>query len=568
MPSTQLVSSSLGAAALARQLAPLLLLPPRYHRAALDAMPPAIRQRVESTPREALPPPLKELLLPWGQAAQALNAGADIPLLSAAAGPDTLFVEADEPPPTALLPRPPRGWLAQALAPEILIVTAAASLILTRIRTLAALGSAAAAAAVVPAKDLAIYSAQAAATAAAAGRAGVAAAAAGAANHTSATGRAAVAYLALLPPAVGAPLTAIQHTAARARCAVMRVPGGGLVLRCWSAACAVPFALAGAALSVLDAAAATRHWVVVTAAWGVASLATAAQQALALLRVWANALFRRAASVPAGAVSAFRAEATTPPSRPTGADSRWWLSLPPRFQLSAALSTPRTVLLNVYAAWQARCAAAYAAANAAAAQAAALPSTAAHSAAELAHTAAGLARSPLATARRLLCSVRAEASAKWAATSAAVSAAPGAVSSVVVGVPVAAVAWGKRVTGQSTECLTSPSRQEVNRAEAMPTRQTDAPVWVQERRALARGERVSGKNGAAHPPPSPARFPRAQQVSSARSASEMAGRAARLAVSACLGAVPSWASKGGQAPVAACESPITAGKSPVAVGGC
>eukprot|EP00962_Isochrysis_galbana_P040775 scaffold14824_cov83-Isochrysis_galbana.AAC.4 len=167
MPSTQLISSSLEAASLARQLAPLLLLPPRYHRAALDAMPSGVRLLVEVTPREALPPTLKQLLLPWGQAGQPSlpggGAGSPGSIRSTAAGPETPPAEAptgsgsgaDRSLATARQPRPPSGPVRQALAPEILIVTAAGSLLLTRLRTAAALGCAAAATAVMAVADVA-----------------------------------------------------------------------------------------------------------------------------------------------------------------------------------------------------------------------------------------------------------------------------------------------------------------------------------------------------------------------------------------------------------------------------
>jgi len=53
----------------------------------------------------------------------------------------------------------------------------------------------------------------------------------------------------------------------------------------------------------------------------------------------------------------------------------------------------------------------------------------------------------------LLTTARTQFSTRYAATSAAFAAAPAAVSSVVVGVPIAAVAWGKRAvvggTGQN-----------------------------------------------------------------------------------------------------------------------
>eukprot|EP00962_Isochrysis_galbana_P058908 scaffold32263_cov129-Isochrysis_galbana.AAC.1 len=324
----------------------------------------------------------------------------------------------------------------------------------------------------------------------------------------------------------------MQEAGARAGKAVRRVPGGGLLR--------LAVSVAGSALSAVRASAtAVRHSVVGL----VARLATAAEQALALLREWANVLLRRAASVPkwfAGDFSAFRGSAAGPPDRPTSADSRWWLPLPLPPQLPAVLSAPRRVLAEAYAALLDLCGALYTTAAAAAAQPAALPATAAHAAAELARIAGGLARAPLPAARRLLESVCAEARARYAATSAAVSAAPAAVSSVVVGVPVAAVAWGKRVTGHSNECLTSAAQNEVKGAGSTPSRQTDAPVWVWERRALNRGERAAGGNGIDPPPPSPVRFPRAQQVLSASSASRIAGRAARRIILAGRGIVPSW----------------------------
>mmetsp|Transcript_21728 Transcript_21728/g.65932 ORF Transcript_21728/g.65932 Transcript_21728/m.65932 type:complete len:267 (+) Transcript_21728:466-1266(+) len=81
------------------------------------------------------------------------------------------------------------------------------------------------------------------------------------------------------------------------------------------------------------------------------------------------------------------------------------------------------------------------------------------------------------TRLRSICS---EARSRYAATTAAVSAAPSAVTSVVIGVPVAAVAWGKRVTRHSNERFTSAFSGSTS-GDPPPT-----PRWVQARGALNR----------------------------------------------------------------------------------
>jgi hypothetical protein len=287
---------------------------------------------------------------------------------------------------------------------------------------------------------------------------------------------------------------------------------------------------------------------------------------LALLREWVGALIRRAASATEwfnGARAAFRQAAADTPSRSNSAESRGWIPLPPPPQLPAALDAPRRVLADAYAALLDGCAALYLMAAVAATKPAALPAAAAHAAAELIRTAAELAQAPLPAARRLLESVCAEASARYAATSAVVSAAPAAVSSVVVGVPVAAVAWGKRVTGHSTDSLGSSAHHEVKDAEGTPSRQTDAPDWVRERRALNREGRAVGGTGIAPSTPSPARFPRAQQVLSASSATKVAGKAARRLFLAGRGAVPSWIPAAGADRVSAAPDRVSVGASSV-----